>query len=633
MSWKLYPWLCLALVAIGCGNSTTSPQNSQAARISDWCRRIVNSRDSIIKNDSLYSAEVHSWLSDNAVTANNDLSGKVYYIQAKIYSWTNKDSLAHLYFEKAIPLLSKKERDNALQLLDGYYNLALVDYYKGYLHTCNIQMAKSAYIADKYYDTDSLFQKFAARTYGDYGGINRALENDSIALKYLYKALPLNKMLNKQEPTIRNYAELAAVYVHQQQFEKAESLLQQADSLANAVNKLQYYVYNHFAELYYERKDYNKTIVYLDKEFAIKPVGNSVGYNINYSGAFLGLQQAQNAKPYIDTLLAKYDALTEMEKPLVAVNLAQYFVQTKQTAIAEKYLLQFADAQQAYYSSEKALISEDLAKKYELKEKEDRIQKLNLEKQYISNKLEQRNYLMLVFALLFFALTTTVIAIYLKQKNKKILYESKLRQMEDTLLRSQMEPHFVYNAMSSLQSLIMENRNQESANYLAKFARLLRLSLEHSRKKYVPFSEEKETIDNYLQLQKLRFGDLFNYKIEDNIRSNDEISVPPLMIQPFVENAIYHGFSGIDYTGVLSIRFSIEAEFVQCTITDNGIGFHSKSKHQPAEKSSLSTIITKERLQVLTNQKNISGLVEIGSNLNNERGTMVVLKMPFVVNN
>jgi hypothetical protein len=633
MRWKFYSWLCLAMVAISCGNSSTPTKNSPAARISDWSRRIVNSRDSVVKNGEQYSTEVATWLKNEQITSDNDLIGKVHFIQAKIFGWTNKDSLAHVYFDKAMAMLCENESNNALQLLDGYYNLAMFDFYKGYLHTCNISMAKSAYIADKYYDTDSLFKKNAARTYGDYGGLNRALENDSIALKYLYKALPLNKMFNKPEPTIRNYAELAAVYVHQRQYDKAEHLLQQADSLANAVHKMQHYVYNHFAELYYEKKDFNKTILYLDKEFAVKAVADSVGYNINYSGAYLGLQQAQNAKPYIDALLAKYDSLTEMEKPLVTVNLAQYFVQTKQTNVAEKYLLQFADAQKAYYSSEKALISEDLAKKYELKEKEDRIQKLNLEKQSISNKLEQRNYLMLVFALLLVALTTTVIAIYLKQKNKRILYESKLRQMEDTLLRSQMEPHFVYNAMSSLQSLILENKNQESANYLAKFARLLRLSLEHSRKKYVPFAEEKEAIDNYLQLQKLRFGDLFNYTIEENIANKNEILVPPLMIQPFVENAIYHGFSGIDYTGVLSIRFSIEDTFVQCTITDNGIGLHSKSKHQQTQKSSLSTIITKERLQVLTNQKNISGLVEIGNNTNNERGTMVVLKMPFVDNN
>ena len=632
MNWKIHisAYLLFAYLIIGC-NKTSTTEFNEKQRLENWFNKIISSRDSILANESFYRKESNKWLNDPIVKENNSFLGKTHYITAKIESWTDNDSLARIHFELGIPLLELSEKENAAQLIDAYYNIAFLDLMNGYLQTSNVAMVKSVYFADKYISSDSLMQKMALRTYSDYGTLNRALENYKIATVSLEKAIPLSIKLQKTYHTIKSITELGSIYTHQKKFDLAENKLLKAEDLANEFPESKRFVVNHLAELYYKKKEFEKAKVYLDKELVLSPITDSLMHCINYSGVFLGMKQPLNAKKHIDYLILKYNSLNESDKALVAENIAAYFIQTNNAAMAEKYLYETVNNLQANYSSEKAMFSEDLTKKYELKEKEDKINVLHKDNETINAQLQLRNFWMLFIVVLLLALIGIIGIVVLKQKNKKIIYESKLSQMEDTLLRSQMEPHFVFNAMSSLQSLILDNRNEESANYLSKFARLLRLSLEHSRKKYVPYLEEKEAIDNYLQLQKLRFGELFTYNIDENLSEDFDFSIPPLMIQPFIENTIYHGFSNIDYQGKLEISFELNDQFLTCSIKDNGIGLYAKSNHPVKNKSSLSTLITKERLQVLTQQKNIDNLLSIQSNENNEKGTVVVLKLPVIL--
>lgn len=615
---------------IGCNNKS-AVEFEEKQRLEDWYGKIVSSRDSILDNESFYRKESKKWLNDPIVKENNSLLGKTHYITAKIESWTDNDSLARIHFETSIPLLELSEKENAVQLIDAFYNLAYLDLVNGYLQTSNVAMAKSVYYADKYISSDTVLQKMALRTYSDYGAVNRVLENYEIAISNLNKAIPLSIKLQKTYHTIKCLAELGSVYANQKKYDLAEKNLLKAEDLANEYSTSQRFVVNHLAELYYKKKEFEKAKFYLDKEMQLAPISDSLMHCINYSGVFLGMKQTQNAKVHIDYLLRIYNGLNESDKALVAENIANYYIQTHDAVKAERFLNETVEHLQSNYSSEKALFSEDLTKKYELKEKEDKINLLHQDKEVISSRLAQRNYWILFFVVFVLALIGFIGIVVLKQKNKKIVYENNLRQMQDTLLRSQMEPHFVFNAMSSLQSLILDNRNEESANYLAKFARLLRLSLEHSRKKYVPYSEEKEALENYLQLQKLRFGDLFNYSFDDHLVHEKDLLIPPLMIQPFIENALYHGFSNIEYQGKLEIRFELKNQLLICYIKDNGIGLNSKSNHPVKNKLSLSTLITKERLQVLTQQKNIDNLLSIQSNENNQKGTIVIIKLPVIL--
>ncbi len=137
-----------------------------------------------------------------------------------------------------------------------------------------------------------------------------------------------------------------------------------------------------------------------------------------------------------------------------------------------------------------------------------------------------------------------------------------------------MNPHFIFNSMNSIQSYISGNDSFTAMTYLSKFAQLMRFILENSRKSMVSLEDEISTLTLYMELEKIRFKDKFEFdlKVDPKI-IKDSVFVPPMLIQPFVENAIKHGFKNIESKGLLTVDFQLEIGSMKCTITDDGIGF------------------------------------------------------------
>ncbi len=205
-------------------------------------------------------------------------------------------------------------------------------------------------------------------------------------------------------------------------------------------------------------------------------------------------------------------------------------------------------------------------------------------------------------------------------------------ELEQRLLRSQMDPHFIFNTLSVLQSLIRSNDNEKSVKYLNQFARLLRVSLENSREAFVPLGQEIEALENYLSLQAMRFEGVFEYRVERyEGLDEDEIMIPPMLIQPFVENAIQHGIQNLQEKGELLVRFSKDDGLIHCLIEDNGHGIR-KTVSNNTGKQSLSTHITRERLNILSRRTGRTANLEI-HNKEEEgkgRGTIIKIAIPFI---
>jgi len=150
----------------------------------------------------------------------------------------------------------------------------------------------------------------------------------------------------------------------------------------------------------------------------------------------------------------------------------------------------------------------------------------------------------------------------------------KILELEMQALQSQMNPHFIYNCLNGMQYSILDNKTEELLDYLNDFSKVLRFSLENASLGFIPLEKEIEFLKSYLRLEQNRFPDLFDFRVlikEDMI--NDHISIPPMMIQPFAENSIKHGFSQLTRKGVLAIEFEKAAPgTIRCTITDNGKG-------------------------------------------------------------
>lgn len=197
-------------------------------------------------------------------------------------------------------------------------------------------------------------------------------------------------------------------------------------------------------------------------------------------------------------------------------------------------------------------------------------------------------------------------------------------QIQQRLLRSQMNPHFTFNILTTIQNQILSNPDN-AENYLVKFSRLLRFILENSTKDYILLEKEIESLTKYITLQQLRFPEKFEYTIHyNNLEEDDFIFIPPMLLQPFIENCIEHGFQSIDYKGVIIITLSRKQKFIHCQIEDNGQGL--KEATLPSKKS-LSTQLIREYLKKVT-KKDIHVVNKRESN-NQESGILTTFLIPY----
>jgi tetratricopeptide (TPR) repeat protein len=220
------------------------------------------------------------------------------------------------------------------------------------------------------------------------------------------------------------------------------------------------------------------------------------------------------------------------------------------------------------------------------------------------------------------------------QVKRQLTLKKEVAEYEQKALHLQMNPHFVFNCLSSISSFIVQNGTDSALKYLSKFSKLMRLTLEYSKGSLIPIDKEIESLQNYLELEQLRFHDKFEFKIESSENVEFNVGLPPLLIQPFVENAILHGMVPKEGKGKIEVYFDTKQEQLICTITDDGIGL-SESKllkeNSVTAHQSMALDITKKRLKIMESITSKSARIEI-IELNSEKqktGTKVTLYLPI----
>ena len=189
-----------------------------------------------------------------------------------------------------------------------------------------------------------------------------------------------------------------------------------------------------------------------------------------------------------------------------------------------------------------------------------------------------------------------------KKEREKVIHEKELVELEAKALRAQMNPHFVFNSLNSIKSLINKNDNEKAAGYLSTFSKLIRTLFQNSDKREVSLYEELETCKLYTQLEKMRFGDKveFVFDVDESIDLKD-FKVPALILQPFIENAIWHGLMPKETGGKITIQVKRIDDTIQCVIDDNGIGRELSMKNKPQYETthqSKGIGLTKSRLEL-----------------------------------
>ena len=233
-------------------------------------------------------------------------------------------------------------------------------------------------------------------------------------------------------------------------------------------------------------------------------------------------------------------------------------------------------------------------------------------------------------------LAAAVVALF-DRKRRMARFDREAAQLETQALRSQMNPHFIFNALNSISAFVQKNEPDKAASFLSRFARLMRLVLENSRQAEVPLKDDLEALDAYLHLERTRTGDKFDYRIQvaPDIDPED-VMVPPLVAQPFVENAIWHGMSGKEGKGLITLSVSRKGDQLLFAIEDDGVGRSSPKRmasmgesdphDAPTKKTSLGTAITKARLDLVRQQKGkAAGFIYVDL----PQGTRVELTLPF----
>lgn len=225
---------------------------------------------------------------------------------------------------------------------------------------------------------------------------------------------------------------------------------------------------------------------------------------------------------------------------------------------------------------------------------------------------------------------------FFQEQNEKLRYQQEALTQKNKALRAQINPHFIFNSLSSIQSFITSNDRVSALKYLSKFSRLTRNILESSIETNVVLNDEIKMLNDYLNLESLRFDNAFNFEISiDEQLNGDTIEIPFLILQPLVENAIIHGLlPKKEGEKTLAITFAKENDYMICEIDDNGIGRQASSKKKnihKEHKKSRGMEVTIQRLQSLNivDQESVIEIKDKADDNYNATGTKVIIKIPI----
>lgn len=445
--------------------------------------------------------------------------------------------------------------------------------------------------------------------------------------KAVQENMRVNSAYQKKEELSKDYENMAEINVQQNDLPAATKNLENAYELSKEKEPEKALEINQkTVDLLVEQKQFDKAIEkkkeVLEEDFVKQNSQEKVNQIQELAEIYLKNNDGEKARELLQNsykLALENNHTIEARKSLIkldSLNLAEG--KPEQSIILYK---DFLSKLPSMLEKDSSLLNGKL-----IKETEDRIAQLEKEKN-LQDELIKRtslfNYLLIGGLLL--ALGFIGFALYaqkkLKRQNKKIELQS---------LRREMNPHFIFNSLNSVNQFIAENNELEANQYLTKFSKLMRGVMENSKDDFIPFNEELDLLKNYLALEKSRFHDKFDYEItvDPQLNGND-LKIPGMLIQPFLENAIWHGLRYKAEKGLLKLEFSKENNLFKVKIDDNGIGMkqseaqktvHQKQRNGRGMKNTLERISLLNDLygkEIECSAKDKSG----------ETGTVVNLKM------
>ncbi|RYG52415.1 MAG: tetratricopeptide repeat protein [Chitinophagaceae bacterium] len=480
------------------------------------------------------------------------------------------------------------------------------------------------------------------------------------AFKAVQQALEMNEAADKQNIML-SLIQMGKLYKNIGDYETAQSYYAKALAEDPPTGEYPFRELNHcLGELYTAKGNPDSANYFYRRAFIGNPVSKIIRLRIGES--FLSQHQTDSAFFYLDSLFRETTRIGDLNISVGAsIGMARVWQQKGDLPAA------IALASQAYTIAEKNRIfkfrleaSAALASLYEEAgdiKKALYYYKLNAElKQAASSdvlkgnlfafrqktqqteqatalraleadkKLAQRSMLIVVLLALFL-----IVLLLLRHNNEKLRLKQRAAELEMQAHRAQMNPHFIFNCLSAINHFILDNEPDKASDYLTRFSRLMRMVLVNAGKESISLEEELDMLRLYLDMEQLRFKDSFDYSIDiDPAIQTSMISVPCFILQPFCENAIWHGLLHKEGKGNLRLQFTKEKEKLIIYIKDNGIGLEKASQLKTKATESMGQRLSAARLALFNNEKTPGSHFSI-HDLKNEQGesagTEVILKI------
>jgi tetratricopeptide (TPR) repeat protein len=558
-------------------------------------------------NENYYNKNLKSSVYDDFIKEaeeiarkdNNEIQlSKIYSTIAKRFRNKSYYKEAIQYYEKAITIAEKYQRDD---MLTDYYNQIAVVYRR---------MDQNPVALDYHFEAlkiaESLKDSFNIEvSLNGIGNINLSLKRYHAAIEYFRRSLSISENERNMLGQAINYNNIGEAFLGLGQVDSAlhyfftsleKNRVIKGDHFGESI------CYNSIGDAYIAKGEINKALDFLKKALEINlkegdRLHVSVSY-VNLGETYMKAGDYNNAEYYLKKGLdvamdigsifqikEGYRLLSELNEMRgdykKALDLQKLSNVYKDSLINEK-TLHYISTLETVLESEK---------------QGNRILKLSREKLNQELKIKQQRMIIITVILLMFALAFAI-ALIIYQNRLRSSYKSLKYQQQ--LLRTQMNPHFIFNALSAIQVFILENDKEKAAAFLSDFAKLMRQVLKSSNYEYISLKEEIDVIGYYLRLQQLRFSKPFKYEIKiDEELDISTVMVPPMLTQPFLENAIEHGFKHSEEEGFLFVRFLRSGNSLIIEVDDNGTGIDSTTIYKDKEHESMAIRITKARLHIL----------------------------------
>ncbi len=476
-----------------------------------------------------------------------------------------------------------------------------------------------------------------ADSYNNIGNCLAVMAHYSDANKYFFNALLFNKLLHRQQAMGADYNNIAANFINQKKYDTGLYYLRISTSIYNKIHDTVSIEYNTIGSCYWYlgKKDsayyfFFKALHMAEQMSDMQRVITSLG---NLGGTYELDGKHDLAEKYLLLTVDKASqinyrpALRDACNALAGIDSAKGDFKD-----AFMYLQMAYQNNDSVLNDEKITAISEMTSRFNLKETEEKNSSLQSENDYQKLQLNHQNIFILGISIT--AILLVIIGLLLFRQNK--IKTSKLRlELEQKQFRAQMNPHFIFNCLNSIKHFIMQNDVINAEKYLSDFASLMRQTLNNSSKDYITLRAEKEYLENYISLERMRFDNKFEFRITcASDVDMDYVEIPPMIIQPFVENAILHGLCNLNGKGgLLSISFYCKEKRLYCEVQDNGIGRDRSMQLKQTGNfpyKSMGIELTRQRLSLISKKNSTDSNIDIidKSEAGHALGTTVVIKFP-----